>query len=118
MQADLSTLPTATVVVLCVLIVAQLALDVVALIDLYRRPADRVMTGNKWIWLAVILLVSTIGAIIYLVVGRIRTVAAVAPTATGPVPTESIADSLYGPRRDAKPGPAPAADTHPDAGSR
>ncbi|PVU82844.1 hypothetical protein DDP54_07315 [Cellulomonas sp. WB94] len=103
MNTDLSTLPAGVVAVLVVLVIVQLALDVVALIDLYRRPADRVVSGNKWIWLAVILLVNLIGAILYLVVGRVRTEAAVVPPTSRPAPTESIADALYGKRDDTDP---------------
>src|SRR5450830_1342509 len=82
MNTDLSTLPVGVLVALGVLVVVQLSLDVIALVDLYRRPAARVVSGNKWIWLAVILLVSLLGAILYLLVGRMRTEAAVA--APGP----------------------------------
>ena len=49
------------------LIVIQLILDVIAILDLAKRPKTR---GPKWIWLIIILLVSTIGPIIYFVVGR------------------------------------------------
>lgn len=100
MNTDLSTLPVGVVAVLVVLVVAQLSLDVIALVDLYRRPTARVVSGNKWVWLAVILLVNLLGPILYLLVGRTKTVAAVAPSTSRPVPTESIADALYGPRDD------------------
>lgn len=100
MNADLSSLPVAVLVGLALLVVAQVVLDVVALVDLYRRPAAQVITGNKWIWLAVILLVNVLGALLYLLVGRKATVPAsdVAPSTARPAPTESIADALYGPR--------------------
>lgn len=100
MNVDPSTLPGGVVAVIVVLVVAQVTLDVVALIDLYRRPASRVASGNKWVWVAVILLVNVIGAILYLAVGRVRTEAAVAVPPSRPVPTDSIADALYGPRDD------------------
>jgi len=103
MNTDLSSLPGGVVAAIVVLVIIQLALDVIALIDLYRRPADRVVSGNKWIWLAVILLVNLIGAILYLVVGRVRTEPAVAPPQSRPAPTESIADALYGKRDDTDP---------------
>ncbi|CAN5356543.1 hypothetical protein BH11ACT1_BH11ACT1_02140 [soil metagenome] len=103
MNTDLSTLPGGVVAALVVLVIIQLTLDVIALIDLYRRPADRVVSGNKWIWLAVILLVNLIGAILYLVVGRVKTETAVAPPRSRPAPTESIADALYGKRDDTDP---------------
>jgi len=103
MNTDLSTLPVGVLVALGVLVVAQLSLDVIALVDLYRRPAARVVSGNKWIWLAVILLVSLLGAILYLLVGRMKTEAAVAPPTSRRAPTESIADALYGKRDDTDP---------------
>lgn len=45
----------------------QLALVIIALIDLWKREATR---GPKWVWLLVILLINFIGPIIYFVAGR------------------------------------------------
>ena len=50
------------------ILIIDLGLIAVALWDLYKR--ERVKGGNKWVWLTVILLISTFGPIIYLVVGR------------------------------------------------
>ena len=98
MAADFAGLPAAVVAVLAVIAVAQLALDVVALVDLYRRPAEQVALGNKWIWVAVILLVNLLGAILYLAVARRP---ALVTEAAGSVerPTaaiQDVVDSLYG----------------------
>ena len=49
------------------LLAIQLVLDVIAVLDLAKRPKTR---GPKWMWLIIILLVATIGPIIYFVVGR------------------------------------------------
>jgi hypothetical protein len=49
------------------LLVIELILVVAALFDLVRRPKTR---GPKWVWVIIIVLVSTIGPIIYFVVGR------------------------------------------------
>ena len=102
MNVQLSDLPVGLVVAMVVLGIAQLALDVAALVDLYRRPADRVATGNKWVWVAVILLVNLLGAILYFVVGRKP--APVQDAAQPPAPSAAraadIADSLYGRRDD------------------
>jgi hypothetical protein len=89
-------------VALGVLLVAQVILYVVALVDLARRPTDQVVGSNKWLWLALILLVSTLGAILYLVVGRKPPAAAQEPTSTGPrsVRPEDVADALYRPDED------------------
>lgn len=95
-------IPVGAVVALGVLAVVQITLDVIALVDLYRRPTKQVVFGNKWIWVAIVLLVNTVGPIIYLVVAR-RPVAMpenAGPSASPTVRTEDIADALYGPRDD------------------
>jgi 4-amino-4-deoxy-L-arabinose transferase-like glycosyltransferase len=97
--ASLSTLPTAVLVGLAALVVVELALDVVALVDLYRRPSERVVGENKWLWVAIIVLVSLFGAIIYLAAGRKPALADDAAVAA-PVRPSDIVDSLYGPRDD------------------
>ena len=100
MSTQLSDLPVGVLVVLGVAGLIQLTLDVVALVDLVRRPVERVAMGNKWIWVAIILLVNLLGAILYLVAGRKP---APAPEVPPPSPasasrTETIADALYGGR--------------------
>ncbi|MHB1491063.1 MAG: PLD nuclease N-terminal domain-containing protein [Cellulomonas sp.] len=101
MNAQLADLSTGVRVFILVAGVIQLTLDVVALVDLVRRPVDRVAMGNKWIWVAIILLVNLLGAILYLVAGRKPEPAAEVPLPSAPSAsrTASIADSLYG-RRD------------------
>jgi ABC-2 type transport system ATP-binding protein len=67
--SDALNLPASVVVVLIVLSVAQIALQIAALIDLARR--EQVAFNRKWIWVLIILFVSTgIGAILYFAVGR------------------------------------------------
>lgn len=102
MNTNLSAIPVWVVVVLVVLSLAQITLDVVAFLDLYRRPREQVVFGNKWIWVAIVLLVNTVGAILYLVVGRKPAPIAenAAPSASPSVSTETIADTLYGPLDD------------------
>ena len=95
--ANLSTVPAPVLVVLGVLVVVVIGLDIVALFDLYRRPSERVVLQNKWIWLAIIVLVNLFGAIVYLAVGRKPgfsddTMASHSPSAR----TKDIVDSLYG----------------------
>lgn len=94
---SVTTLPVGVLIALGVVAIVELILDVVALIDLYRRPLDRVTLGMKWVWVLIILLVNLLGAIVYLIVGRKP-----AP-ATEQVASESsaasratIADALYG----------------------
>jgi len=49
------------------LFILQFILIIAALIDLARREQTR---GPKWVWVLVILFVSTIGPIIYFIAGR------------------------------------------------
>jgi hypothetical protein len=86
------------IAVVAVLAAVEILLDVYALLDLWRRPADQVTT-NKWIWAAIILLVNLLGAILYLVVGRRPAPAADQgmPVPTVPRRNNEIVDSLYGP---------------------
>ena len=99
MNTQLTSLSGPVLVVVVVLVVIQLTLDVIALVDLVRRPVDRVALGNKWVWVAIILLVNLLGAILYLLVGRRPAPVAevAAPAQLGPR-AGSVADSLYGPR--------------------
>jgi len=102
MDAIVSAVPVWGLAALGVLVVLEITLDVVALVDLYRRPVDQVVFANKWIWLAIVLLVNTVGAIIYLLVARKPPVLTddAAPPASTSVRTDNVADTLYGPRDD------------------
>jgi hypothetical protein len=99
-SASLSGVPVWGLVVLGVLFVVEITLDVVALLDLYRRPTAQVVFENKWIWVAIVLLVNTVGPILYLVVGhKPAPIAESAPPSASPlVSPEDIADALYGQR--------------------
>ena len=100
---DLSSLPPALLIGLAVLVVVQVGLIVIALIDLYRRPLAAVNLGNKWVWVAIILLVNLLGPILYLLVGRRSVAPAEEPT---PAPTRTkrdIAEALYGPDETPRP---------------
>ena len=50
------------------LIIIEIVLLVIALVDLVKR--ERVKGGNKLVWVLVIVLISIIGPIIYLILGR------------------------------------------------
>jgi len=98
----LQGIPTWGIAAIGVLIVVQVVLDVIAFLDLYKRPVDRLTIENKWVWVAIILLVSTFGAIVYLVAGRKPAPAAeVASSAPAASRAARAADSLYGARKDA-----------------
>ena len=51
------------------LVLIDLAVIIYCIIDLYK-PDRRVRGGNKLVWLLVILLVSTLGWVAYLLIGR------------------------------------------------
>jgi len=94
---SLQSLPTWALVAIGAIVVVDLVLYVWALTDLYRRPLDRVALGNKWVWAAIILLISTFGAIIYLIVGRKPApVAETAMRGDAAARGASAADALYG----------------------
>jgi hypothetical protein len=86
------------------LFVAQLSFEIWALIDMLKRPSDRLaLGGRKWLWAIIILGVNWIGAILYLAIGRTAgpavDVASAAPTAER---AASAVDSLYGAGEDRK----------------
>jgi len=56
--------------ILLPLLILNLVLLVISLRDLIKRPASQVRGGSKAVWAAVIILVNTIGPVVYLVVGR------------------------------------------------
>lgn len=102
MKTDLSALPIGLLIGLGVVLVIELVLDVIALVDLYRRPIDRVALGNKWIWVVIIILVNLLGAILYLAIGR-KPGAPGRDLPSGQAPAgraTDVADRLYGPRDD------------------
>ncbi len=49
------------------ILLLQIALMVVALVDLIRRERTR---GPKWAWAAVIVFINILGPVIYLLMGR------------------------------------------------
>jgi hypothetical protein len=97
----LLSLPPAAIAGLGALAALQIVLDVIAFVDLAKRPVERLTIRSKWIWVAIILLVSTIGAVVYLVAGR-RTAPAsdVRQDASAKARASDAADLLYGPRKE------------------
>ncbi len=47
----------------------QFGMQIYALIDLYRQPAEQIRS-SKWLWVAIILLGEIIGPIVYFIVAR------------------------------------------------
>jgi hypothetical protein len=60
------------VLILLPIVVIELGLVVFSLVDLFK-PERRVIGDNKLVWALVIVLVGTIGPIVYLLAGRKRT---------------------------------------------
>lgn len=99
---DLASLPVPVLILLGVIVVAQLGLQVVALLKLLRTPDDRLVFGKKWPWLLIILFGEIIGAVVFLALGRTKPAAtdlrdADAEANAGARATRA-ADVLYGPR--------------------
>lgn len=80
------------------LVVAQVAFELWALVDMLRRPESELsLGGRKWLWAIIILFVNLIGAILYVAVGRKPAPALeVAPDAPVAERTDAALDSLYG----------------------
>jgi hypothetical protein len=100
---DLSTLPLGVLIGLGVLAILEIALDVIALVGLFRRPPGGVV-GNKWMWVAFIALVNPIGAILFFAVGRRKAEVVEQPVVEPKRSAADIADALYG-SGDASPKP-------------
>lgn len=62
-------LSTSLLLILLPLVVIELGLVVFSLVDLFK-PERRVIGDNKLVWALVIVLVGTIGPIVYLLAGR------------------------------------------------
>jgi Phospholipase_D-nuclease N-terminal len=65
-------LSTSTVLILLPLVLIELGLVVFSLVDLFR-PERRVVGNNKLVWALIIVLIGTIGPIVYLLAGRKQT---------------------------------------------
>ena len=50
-------------------LIIQLGMQIYALYDLYRQPAERIK-GSKWLWVLIIVLGEVLGPIIYLILAR------------------------------------------------
>jgi hypothetical protein len=93
----------AFVALLAVYALVNIALAIVALVSVIPRQTEAIRFHNRWIWIALILLVNVIGSLLYLAFGRID---APLPEGTGgpladrPVTDRATAavDLLYGPR--------------------
>ncbi len=64
----MDVLSRTNLMIIAPLFAVQLIVQVVALVDLYRR--EQVTGGKKWIWVLVIVFGEILGAIIYFIFGR------------------------------------------------
>ena len=99
--ARLLEVPTTVAAIALALVVAQVATQIYALVDLARR--DGVRGGKKWVWALVIALGNLPGAIAYLAAGRATPAAHVGSagagiTAAGGDAARRALDVLYNPR--------------------
>jgi Phospholipase_D-nuclease N-terminal len=62
-------LSTSSLLILLPLVLIELGLVLFSLVDLFR-PERRVVGNNKLVWALIIVLVGTIGPIVYLLAGR------------------------------------------------
>jgi hypothetical protein len=65
-------LSSSLLLILLPIVVIELGLVVFSLVDLFK-PERRVVGNNKLVWALVIVLVGTIGPIVYLLAGRKQT---------------------------------------------
>ena len=70
-SAPSAQLSTPLVLGIGALALVELALIVVALVNLIKRPAAAIRFHTKWPWPVLIVMVSLIGPLVYLAVGRI-----------------------------------------------
>jgi drug/metabolite transporter (DMT)-like permease len=97
--ARLLHVSTTVTAIILLLAAVQLATQVYALVDLTRR--DEVFGGRKWAWALIIVLGNLLGAIGYLVGGRLPPVVDISGSGVGMAGGEAArraVDSLYGPR--------------------
>jgi hypothetical protein len=100
--STLQQLPPVALIALGVVAVFTATVDILALVDLHRRPVDSVVGERKWIWVLVILFVNSgLGALLYFLVGR-KPAPAQDTRAAVPVAerADGALDALYGARKD------------------
>jgi hypothetical protein len=87
----------ATLGMIGLVVLLQVTLQVIAIVQLVKTPADRVsIGGRKWLWAIIILLGEIIGPVLWFVLGR---TAAPADVPTAPVQGETArtaVDAIYG----------------------
>ena len=83
--------------VLVVAVVVEVGLAATALWRWWRTPTER-LSANRWVWLALIVLLSLIGPLAFLVAGR-RPAPVTGPRGAGTVRADDAVAALYGGER-------------------
>ncbi len=91
MNLDISALSGTAALLLGIAVAVQLLFAVIGLVVLARTPRERLHFGRKWPWALIIVLVSTIGTILFLAIGRRPAPISDAPRA----PSANVADTVH-----------------------
>ena len=83
--------------VLVVAVVVEVGLAATALWRWWRTPTER-LSANRWVWLALIVLLSLVGPLAFLAAGR-RPAPATDPRGAGAVRADDAVAALYGGER-------------------
>ena len=95
MDSSVSILSGTTGLVIWIGLGVQVLFAVIGLIMLARTPVERVAFGRKWPWVLIIVFVNTIGAILFLAIGRRPAPVADVPTSGSTDASRAVRD-LYG----------------------
>jgi len=80
-----------------VVFLVQFTLQVIALVQLVRTPAERVtIGGRKWAWALIIVLGEILGPILWFTLGRSQVTSATGGKVADESQRESAVDALYG----------------------
>ncbi len=83
--------------VLVIAVVVEVGLAATALWRWWRTPTER-LSANRWVWLALIVLLSLVGPLAFLAAGR-RPAPATDPRGAGTVRADDAVAALYGSER-------------------
>lgn len=84
--------------VLVPIVIVALSILVWALVDVIRRPQERMRYLPKIAWILIVLFGNTLGQLVYLFVGRDNTPPAQETRGSSAETAASAADALYGPK--------------------
>ncbi|MET8579017.1 hypothetical protein [Streptomyces sp. NPDC005012] len=96
MNADPSSIPTPVLIALGVILLLHIALVVHCLILLARTPADRLVTGRKWLWAIIVVGVNLIGSVLFLALARRPSATEEQMPDLEPADAERVVRGLYG----------------------